>query len=103
MIARLDALFPGSARAVVFRESATPVSHVRFTRATGGHGYGIAATPDQFMKGRPGYRAPLPGLYVCGASTRAGHGIVGAMLGGRQAARTIAKDLGRSLALTPEG
>jgi phytoene dehydrogenase-like protein len=96
MVARLDRLFPGAGRAVVFRESATPVSHVRFTRATGGTGYGLAATPAQFMAGRPGYRGPIPGLYLCGASTRAGHGIVGAMLGGRQAASKIAKDLGRT-------
>ncbi len=38
LIGRLDALFPGAARAVVFRESSTPVTHVRFTRATGGTG-----------------------------------------------------------------
>jgi phytoene dehydrogenase-like protein len=96
LIARLDRLAPGAARAVVFRESATPVSHVRFTRATDGTGYGLAATPDQFMKNRPGYRGPIAGLYLCGASTRAGHGIVGAMMSGRQAARRIAADLGQA-------
>ena len=99
MIARLDGLFPGAARAVVFRESATPVTHARFTRATGGTGYGLAATPAQFLKGRPGYRGPISGLYLCGASTRAGHGIVGAMTSGRQAAARIATDLGRRRAI----
>jgi phytoene dehydrogenase-like protein len=103
MVARLDALFPGAARAVVFRESATPVTHVRFTRATGGTGYGLAATPDQFLRGRPGYRGPLPGLYLCGASTRAGHGVVGAMSSGRQAAARIAADLGMPLARVAQG
>jgi phytoene dehydrogenase-like protein len=49
------------------------------------------------MKGRPGYRSPLGGLYFCGASTRAGHGIVGALMSGRQAAQRIAADLGRPL------
>ncbi len=93
MIARLDALFPGAAAGVVFRESSTPVTHVRFTRASDGTGYGLAATPGQFMRGRPGYRGPLPGLYFCGASTRAGHGVVGAMSSGRQAALRIAADL----------
>jgi phytoene dehydrogenase-like protein len=102
MVARLDALFPGAAPAVVFRESATPVTHVRFTRATGGTGYGLAATPDQFLRGRPGYRGPLPGLYLCGASTRAGHGVVGAMSSGRQAAARIAADLGKPLARVAE-
>ena len=92
MIARLDRLFPGTAERVVFRESATPISHVRYTQATDGTGYGLAATPEQFFDGRPGYRGPLPGLYFCGASTRAGHGIVGAMASGRAAARKILKD-----------
>jgi phytoene dehydrogenase-like protein len=99
MIARLDTLFPGAARTIVFRESATPVSHARFTRATGGTGYGLAATPAQFMMRRPGYRGPIPGLYLCGASTRAGHGIVGALLSGRQAALRITKDVGRALSV----
>jgi len=89
MIARLDRLFPGAAADVVFRETATPVTHERYTRASDGTGYGLAATPAQFMKQRPGYTGPLPGLYLCGASTRAGHGVVGAMMGGQRAAQRI--------------
>lgn len=92
MIRRLDALFPGAASHVVFRETATPVSHVRYTQATDGTGYGLAATPEQFLKNRPGYRSPIPGLYLCGASTRSGHGIVGAMTSGKHAALRIQKD-----------
>ncbi|MBL9024023.1 MAG: NAD(P)/FAD-dependent oxidoreductase [Myxococcales bacterium] len=92
MLRRLDALFPGAGARVVFRESATPLSHARFTGATGGTGYGLAATPAQFMRARPGYRGPIAGLYLVGASTRAGHGIVGAMMGGRAAALRIARD-----------
>ena len=97
LIARLDALFPGSGAAVVFAESATPVSHTRYTRATDGTGYGLACTPAQFLKGRPGYRGPVDGLYLAGASTRAGHGIVGAMTSGRLAALRVASDLDRPL------
>lgn len=92
LVARFERLFPGSAARIVFRESATPVSHVRYTQAEGGTGYGLAATPAQFMKGRPGYRGPIPGLYMAGASTRAGHGIVGAMASGRVAARVVLRD-----------
>jgi all-trans-retinol 13,14-reductase len=92
LIARLERLFPGAAERVVLRESATPMSHARFTGASDGTGYGLAATPSQFMKKRPGYRGPIPGLYFVGASMRAGHGIVGAMMGGRAAARRIAAD-----------
>ena len=98
MIRRLDALFPGVAARVVFRESATPASHVRYTQAAGGTGYGLAATPAQFMKGRPGYRGPLAGLYLAGASTRAGHGIVGAMASGAAAARAVLADRARAVA-----
>ncbi|MGZ3456729.1 MAG: phytoene desaturase family protein [Polyangiales bacterium] len=97
MIRRLDALFPGAASHVVFRETATPVSHVRYTNATDGTGYGLAATPEQFLERRPGYRSPIQGLYLCGASTRAGHGIVGAMSSGKNAARRIQKDRATSV------
>jgi phytoene dehydrogenase-like protein len=95
MIARLDRLFPGSAARVVYRESATPVSHVRFTQASDGTGYGLAATPEQFFERRPGFRGPLESLYLCGASMRTGHGIVGAMQSGSAAARTILRDQAR--------
>lgn len=95
MIARLEHLFPGSAKDVVYRESATPLSHTRFTRATDGTGYGLASTPEQFLAGRPGVRGPLPGLYLTGASTRSGHGILGALYSGRQAARRILREQAR--------
>lgn len=98
LLRRLDALYPGAAGRVVFSESASPITHRRFTGATDGTGYGIAATPAQFMKKRPGYRGPLPGLYLAGASTRAGHGVVGAMLGGRSAALRILHDEARATA-----
>lgn len=97
MIGRVDALFPGSRAAVVFRESATPMSHIRYTRAADGTGYGLAATPQQFFEHRPGYTGPLPGLFFAGASTRAGHGVLGTMLSGSRCARRIARELGAPL------
>ncbi len=93
LLRRLDGLCPGAAGRVVFKESATPLTHTRFTRATDGTGYGLAAIPAQFLRNRPGYRGPMAGLYFCGASTRAGHGIVGAMMSGEQAAKRILADL----------
>ena len=89
LIGRLDKLFPGTAARICYRESATPLSHSRFTRANDGSGYGLAATPDQFLDKRPGYRSPIDGLFLCGASTRAGHGIAGAMMSGWKAAQRI--------------
>lgn len=92
LLRRLDALCPGSAGRVVFKESATPLTHTRFTRASDGTGYGLAAIPSQFLRNRPGYRGPLKDLYFCGASTRAGHGVVGAMMSGEQSAKRILQD-----------
>ncbi|MCA9544348.1 MAG: NAD(P)/FAD-dependent oxidoreductase [Myxococcales bacterium] len=97
LIERAERLFPGVKERIVYRESATPLTHTRYTRATNGTSYGISSTPDQFLKGRPGPRGPLGGLYLCGASLRSGHGIVGAMLGGHVAAAVAAKDAGRTV------
>lgn len=93
LIARFDRLFPGARDAIVFRESATPVTFQRYTRATDGACFGLASTPEQYLDGRPDNRAALPGLYFAGASTRAGHGVWGAMQSGQRAARCIAQDL----------
>jgi phytoene dehydrogenase-like protein len=45
------------------------------------------------MAGLAGYRTPLKGLYLTGASTHPGGGIMGAS--GRNAARVLLKDLER--------
>lgn len=97
LIGRLEALYPGTAETIVFRESASPVTHSRYTSASDGTGYGLACTPDQFMQKRPGYRGPVEGLYLCGASQRAGHGILGAMLSGRHAAVRVSEAMGRPI------
>ncbi len=95
LIAMAERRFPGLASRIVFKESATPITHSRYTGATDGISYGIALTPSQFGKGRPGYDPVLPGLYLCGASTRMNHGIVGAMSSGRAVSRAILAGLRR--------
>jgi len=100
LIDRAETLFPGLKDSIVFAESATPISHRRYTRSAAGTGYGISVTPGQFSFKRMDARAPVPNLYLCGASTRHGMGIIGAALSGRQAARFIARDLGQSLGLS---
>jgi phytoene dehydrogenase-like protein len=97
LIDRLEGLFPGTKEKIVFRESASPMSHIRYTRAAAGSPYGIAMTPGQRDAGRAHPRSPVPGLYLCGASTRHGLGILGTMLGGRDAARRIVEDTGKPL------
>eukprot|EP00736_Rhodelphis_marinus_P008137 Rmarinus@m.938 len=91
MLGELDRLFPAVRKNVVFHESATPMSHRRFTR---GSAYGVAATPEQFLAGRQSHRGPVKGLYLAGHSTRSGHGVAGAMMGGRTAASMLLKRWG---------
>ncbi|MEL6348712.1 MAG: NAD(P)/FAD-dependent oxidoreductase [Myxococcota bacterium] len=91
LIGELESVFPGTADRIVFQESATPVTHSRYTAAKDGTSYGLSATPSQFLKNRPGYRGPVADLFLCGASTRAGHGIVGAMRSGYEAAKRIVR------------
>jgi phytoene dehydrogenase-like protein len=93
VLAQAERAIPGLSRHIVYREAATPLTHTRFTQSTGGTSYGIAATPGQFLEGRPGASTPVVGLYLAGASTRAGHGIIGAMQSGVAAAERV---LGRT-------
>jgi len=56
-------------------------------------------TMDQLLFNRPvpgyaQYRAPVPGLYMCGSSTHPGGGVMGAP--GANAASAVLRDLGRS-------
>lgn len=46
-----------------------------------------------FLRGMPSYRSHLKGLYLTGASTHPGGGIMGAS--GRNVARVLLKDLSR--------
>lgn len=84
-----ESVFPGLREQVVFQEVATPLTHTRFTGSTGGTSYGIAVTPEQFLDRRPGPRTEIPGLFLCGASTRSGHGIGGVAMSGVAAASAV--------------
>jgi len=92
MIAAAEHVIPGLRDHVVFQEASTPLTHTRYTGSTGGTSYGIAATPEQFLERRPGTATPITGLFLAGASTRAGHGILGAMTSGVHAADRILGD-----------
>ena len=83
-------VFPDLRHHLVFQELATPLTHTRYTGSTDGTSYGIAGTPHQFLRHRPGIRTDIQGLYLCGASTRMGHGIGGVTMSGLFAAATIA-------------
>jgi phytoene dehydrogenase-like protein len=89
MIAAAERVLPGLSRQIDFLEVATPLTHARFTGSTGGTSYGIALTPEQFLGKRPSARTEIDGLYLCGASTRTGHGIAGVMASGVMAAAAV--------------
>jgi phytoene dehydrogenase-like protein len=89
LIETAERVFPGLKEQIVYQELSTPLTHTRYTRASNGTSYGIALTPDQFLKNRPSSRTEIEGLYLCGASCRAGHGIAGVALSGLQAAARV--------------
>ncbi|MCO5171704.1 MAG: NAD(P)/FAD-dependent oxidoreductase [Planctomycetes bacterium] len=82
LLAQAERALPGLGASVVFQEVSTPLTHERYTRASGGTSYGIALTPGQSLHRRPGAACEVDGLFLCGASLRNGHGIAGAMLSG---------------------
>jgi phytoene dehydrogenase-like protein len=80
---------------VLHRQVVTPLDLEREWGLTEGNIFQGELSPDQlfFMRPVPGwaqYRTPLRGLYLCGAATHPGGGIMGAP--GRNAARKILAD-----------
>jgi phytoene dehydrogenase-like protein len=97
-VALLDRYAPGFAASVLHREVLSPLDLERRFGLTGGNIFQGAMTPAQLLFLRPfpgggGYRTPVPGLYLCGAATHPGGGIMGAC--GRNAAREILRDARR--------
>ncbi|HEY6746785.1 MAG TPA: FAD-dependent oxidoreductase [Mycobacteriales bacterium] len=88
LLERADRAVPGIASSVVFADTATPVTDEERMLDTGGTSYGVAITPRQAMM-RPGPVAPVPGLFLAGASTRTMHGLVGGLTGGVAAAAAV--------------
>lgn len=79
---------------IVHLETATPLSHQRYTRSTGGTSYGYIHSPEQSGSNRPQHRSEIDGLWLVGANTTSGHGVAGATAGGVTCAGDI---LGRPL------
>ena len=89
---------PNFRNAVLHRQVLSPVDLERQFALTHGNIFQGDMTLDQlfFMRPVPGwanYRTPIRGLYLCGACTHPGGGVMGAA--GRNAAREILRDLGR--------
>jgi phytoene dehydrogenase-like protein len=89
---QLEAYAPGLRRSVTAAELLTPADIERQFRIAGGHWHHGELALDQFLMVRPvpgatQYASPVASLYLCGAGTHPGGGIMGTA--GRNAARAI--------------
>ncbi len=92
LIDLLDQHAPGLRDSVIAAELLTPEDLEKEFRITGGHWHHGDLAFDQFYMVRPvpgatQYETPLPGLYLCGASSHPGGGVMG--LAGRHAAHRV--------------
>jgi phytoene dehydrogenase-like protein len=96
MIATVNAYAPNFSTSVLGRQVLSPLDLERDFGLLGGDIFHGALTLDQLFSARPmlghaDYRAPIPGLYMCGSGTHPGGGVTGAP--GHNAAREILKDV----------
>ena len=89
MLATLDQVVPGLSEHVVFSELGTPLTNDHYVAATDGNLYGIEKRLGQIGPFAFAPRAPVDGLYLCGASTSAGHGVLGVTYSGLDAAKAV--------------
>jgi phytoene dehydrogenase-like protein len=95
LIDTLTTLAPGLRAQVRHAELLTPEDIEREFRISGGHWHHAELALDQFFMLRPvpgvaQYRAPVGGLYLCGAGCHPGGGVMG--LAGRNAARVMVRE-----------
>jgi phytoene dehydrogenase-like protein len=95
MIDTVEAYAPGFKRSVIARQILTPLDLEREFGLIGGDIFHGVMSLDQLYSARPvlghaDYRSPVPGLYMCGASTHPGGGVTGAP--GHNAAREMIRD-----------
>ena len=95
MIDTVDAYAPGFKGSVIARQILTPLDLEREFGLVGGDIFHGCLSLDQLYSARPvvghaDYRSPIPGLYMCGASTHPGGGVTGAP--GHNAAREMIRD-----------
>ena len=94
-VAELARYAPNVPRAIEHRQVLSPVDLERTFGITGGNIMQGAMNPHQLFCFRPvagyaNYRTPVKGLYLCGAATHPGGGVMGAC--GLNAAREIMRD-----------
>jgi len=99
VFALVDEVAPGFSDSVLHHEVLFPADLERIFGLTGGNIFHGAMSLDRlaFLRPAPGfarYRTPIPGLYLCGAGTHPGGGVMGAC--GRNAAGEILRRERRS-------
>jgi phytoene dehydrogenase-like protein len=99
VLAMLDEVSPGFSESIEHIEVLAAPDLEEVFGLTGGNIFHGAMTPDRLhvLRPLPGwarYRTPIEGLYLCGAGTHPGGGVMGAC--GRNAALEIAHDLQRA-------
>ncbi len=92
LVDMLDSHAPGLRDSVRAAELLTPADIEREFRISGGHWHHAELALDQFLMTRPvpgaaQYGAPVEGLFLCGAGTHPGGGVMG--VAGRNAARQV--------------
>jgi phytoene dehydrogenase-like protein len=97
--ALVEEVAPGFQSSILHREVLAPPDLERIFGLTGGNIFHGAMTLDRLLFLRPvagwsPYRTPVAGLYLCGAGTHPGGGVMGAC--GRNAALEVVRDLERS-------
>jgi phytoene dehydrogenase-like protein len=90
--AAVEEVAPGFTSSILHREVLAPPDLERIFGLSGGNLFHGAMTPDRLALLRPSpgwsrYATPIPGLWLCGAGTHPGGGVMGAC--GRNAAREI--------------
>jgi len=94
LIERMDAVFPGLAAGVCFKEVGTPRTHRRFLNRHDGTYGPIPARRPLGMLSMPFNRTAVEGLYCVGDSTFPGQGVNAVVFSGFGCAHRVACDLG---------
>ena len=87
LLARAERFLPGLGASIVYKETSTPLTNVRYSLNPNGAIYGFAQTVEQTVAGRLSARTPIENLFLAGAWTNPGGGMSAAMLSGVEAAR----------------
>ncbi len=89
MLSGLERFLPGLRQNLVFCELGTPLTNQYYLNASQGNLYGLDKSRFKVGPLAFPYKTEFDGLWLCGASTMGGHGVMGATASGLGAARAI--------------